>query len=381
MLDFNKILDGLPKLETLKVSNMTLDDVINLIIALEDAQNSLDTAMVELNKDNTDSGTEEEVQEEMAADIEEDSDYNPDGSKKTRLQKADERWEKRQKWEREMEEKLLKSSKKVEGFLNYCTEQISMYASIAVSLINVSNYISKLMEILEQLKIKFLNSQFVKELEAVINIVMLTIKKIGIYIKMKMSSIEYSLWAAVYGGKTTNAIAMAQAWLVPIIQAIQVGLSVITKVLDMLPSLIAVDGEGMSFFLTPKSLKATKMNIINFKQSVMDFLNQAIATAIQSIQLVQDQAAFAAKGASIASGVLASQAAGSVVLGDIKLPDITPYEVLYRGVDAIINLIPIPKPMPKIEQLNMITNPGWLLFLITGWVPAGKQSFGMMGMP
>ena len=51
-----------------------------------------------------------------------------------------------------------------------------------------------------------------------------------------------------------------------------------------------------------------------------------------------------------------------------------------KAIDFLLSQLPIPDPLPKYEKLLPI-NLGYLAWLIIGFCPAGKKSFGIPGFP
>lgn len=377
MLDFNKLFNSLPKIDNISVKMMTFDEVIEILNALDDVEESMDN----MEDEDTDIKTEQQKNQEVA-EFEENNKidkYHPDGTEKTKIEIADERWERRQKWEREFEDKFAKSMAKFEAFINKIIEDISKWVSIALTLMNIMTYLNKLFEIIEELIIKFENSPFVQELNAKIQVLMLKIKRISLKIKMKLNEIELNMWTGIYEGKCIDKIVAAQ-------QAVQIamiylnfGMTVLNNLLAMLPSMLEVTGEGLSFFLTPKSLKATQIPILNPHHSVGDILDNLTEQAITEVKNTLANSNIAIKSSNIAANVAATQAAGILSTPAVAQVEAVLMENIYKGIDFIVNLLPMPKPLPKFEQLNIVTNPGFLLFLATGWCRAGQVAFGMPG--
>ena len=55
-------------------------------------------------------------------------------------------------------------------------------------------------------------------------------------------------------------------------------------------------------------------------------------------------------------------------------------EKIIKGIEFIVQLIPIPQALPKYEKISII-NLGYVAWLLTSFELGGKRSFGMPGMP
>jgi len=179
------------------------------------------------------------------------------------------------------------------------------------------------------------------------------------------------------------AIMMAFSALCSLITIILKG---IEKILSLMPKILSVGAQSMCFFMTPKSLKKTDMTVINANSSITDKLPEAVKKTILDIQNKQQKLNIPIKVASISAGA----AAGIASIkngGKLNIPKgvcksmeyVTAYNII-SSIDNLIALLPFAEPMPKYERLS-ITNPGFLVWLITGFVPAGHKSFGIPFMP
>ena len=163
-------------------------------------------------------------------------------------------------------------------------------------------------------------------------------------------------------------------------------LKAIEKILNLLPKILSVAAQSMCFFLTPRSMKKTDMKVINANQSITDKLPESVKKTILEIQNKQNKLNIPIKVATISAGA----AAGLTSIkknGKLDIPPsvcktmeyVSAYNVM-SSIESLIALLPFAEPLPKYEKLS-ITNPGFLVWLLTGFVPAGHKSFGIPGMP
>ena len=159
-----------------------------------------------------------------------------------------------------------------------------------------------------------------------------------------------------------------------ILMGIQVALSI-------LPAMIVVPAEGMSFFLTPKSMKLTEMNVVNSSQSVIYWLPPAIMDKINDIVKSVDKINIPLKVSGIAAGALLT-ASTIATASELKVhcPDSSKLnpETILKLINEILKTLAIPQPLPKYENLSLL-NLGFLAWLLTGFCPAGQASFGLPG--
>ena len=138
--------------------------------------------------------------------------------------------------------------------------------------------------------------------------------------------------------------------------------------------------------MTPKSLKKTEMNVVNINQSITDRLGAPLKKAVMEILQAVKKANVPVKVAAIAAGAAAG--AMSIAQGkELTIPnsickslELVNHEKLSNMLNKLLAFILSADPLPKYENLS-IKNPGFLLWLMTGFLPAGKLSFGIPGMP
>lgn len=227
----------------------------------------------------------------------------------------------------------------------------------------------------------FLSQIILKDLEMIV----LQIKKLTSTIKRTIAEWTKMIlqWAtAGRGGAAIMTLILPVITLYKGISILATGiLTGVQIILDSLPSPIAVPAEGISFFMTPKSLQTTEANILNSSQSavywlpttVMDTINETIKT-VDKLNIPIKVAAISASALSIRNMIANNNDF------EINCPDLSklnPKEIL-KLIDVILKVLPIPQPLPKYENLSLL-NLGFLAWLLTGFCPAGQSSFGLPG--
>ena len=162
-------------------------------------------------------------------------------------------------------------------------------------------------------------------------------------------------------------------------------LTIIDAIVTMINStvILNVNGGCMTFFQTPKSIIKADMIIANSHQSttnsIPDPINEMISEAENKIRT--------ANGAIKKGRIIAMAAAGaaSAVGGDFEpgsfgnIPKFDP-SIIREAIMMIIQLLTDAEALPRYEKLS-ITNIRFLTFLVTGFEPAGKRTFGIPGFP
>lgn len=210
----------------------------------------------------------------------------------------------------------------------------------------------------------------------------LFVKRITVYIKRKIAEFLKKMLEACTRGLGATSMAI---FIQPILLLFQ-GISILangilmgtTIILSALPSLLAVDAEGMAFFMTPKSLQTTAMNVINANQSIVYRLPEALMQQLQNLLKQFDKLNIPIKVSAVAAGAalgaLSVRDGKDLEVGCDALKLLNPKTIL-KAIEALVSLLPLAQPLPKYEKLSF-TNIGFLVWLITGFEPAGFQSFG-----
>ena len=218
-----------------------------------------------------------------------------------------------------------------------------------------------------------------------IEIIVLYIKKIISIIKRTVAEWTKMIlqWASTgKGGAVVTALISPVILLYKGISILATGILMgIQAVLNVLPSMIVVPAEGMSFFLTPKSMKLTEMNVVNSSQSVIYWLPPAVMDKINDIVKSVDKINIPLKVSGIAAGALLT-ASTIATASELKVhcPDSSKLnpETILKLINEILKTLAIPQPLPKYENLSLL-NLGFLAWLLTGFCPAGQASFGLPG--
>lgn len=224
-------------------------------------------------------------------------------------------------------------------------------------------------------------------------IILLKIKQLVTTVKLKAAK---AMQAVVNSCMTGVGSAIAAVLLAPL-QALMLtfqGLAVIAgavlqgvqAILSLIPGILCVAAEKICLFMTPKSLKKTEMNVVNINQSITDRLGAPLKKAVMEILQAVKKANVPVKVAAIAAGAAAG--AMSIAQGkELTIPnsickslELVNPEKLSNMLNKLLAFILSADPLPKYENLS-IKNPGFLLWLMTGFLPAGKLSFGIPGMP
>ena len=162
-------------------------------------------------------------------------------------------------------------------------------------------------------------------------------------------------------------------------------LSVIDSIVTMINSvnIMNVNGAGMAFFPTPKSITKVDISISNSNQSttnnIPDSINQMISKSENQIRESNGkikQAKILSMGAAGAS----SASSGNFDAGSFgSLPKFDP-SIIRNAVNILMQMLVDADAVPRYEKLS-ISNIRFLVFLVTGFEPAGKRTFGIPGFP
>lgn len=162
-------------------------------------------------------------------------------------------------------------------------------------------------------------------------------------------------------------------------------LSVIDSIVTMINSvnIMNVNGAGMAFFPTPKSITKVDISISNSNQSttnnIPDPVNQMISKSENQIRESNGkikQAKILSMGAAGAS----SASSGNFDAGSFGcLPKFDP-SIIRNAVTILMQMLVDADAVPRYEKLS-ISNIRFLVFLVTGFEPAGKKTFGIPGFP
>ena len=162
-------------------------------------------------------------------------------------------------------------------------------------------------------------------------------------------------------------------------------LSVIDSIVTMINSvnIMNVNGAGMAFFPTPKSITKVDISISNSNQSttnnIPDSVDHMISKSENQIRESNGklkQAKILSMGAAGAS----SASSGNFDAGSFgSLPKFDP-SIIRNAVTILMQMLVDADAVPRYEKLS-ISNIRFLVFLVTGFEPAGKRTFGIPGFP
>jgi hypothetical protein len=162
-------------------------------------------------------------------------------------------------------------------------------------------------------------------------------------------------------------------------------MSVIDAIVTAINSItiMNVNGAGMAFFPTPKSIMKVDINIANSKQSTTNNIPEAIDQMITEAENKVRES----NGAIKKSKVLAMGAAGAASAPSGKfdpgsfgsLPKFDP-SIIRTAVMMLFQMLMDADAVPRYEKLS-VANIRFLVFLVTGFEPAGKNTFGIPGFP
>ena len=144
-----------------------------------------------------------------------------------------------------------------------------------------------------------------------------------------------------------------------------------------------VNGAGMAFFPTPKSISKVDINIANSNQSttnnIPDAIDQLISNAENKIREINGKAK---KAKILSMGAAGAKSATSGKFNPGSFGDIPKFDpsVIRDSVRMLLQLVTDADALPRYEMLS-VSNIRFLTFLVTGFEPAGKMTFGIPGYP
>lgn len=161
---------------------------------------------------------------------------------------------------------------------------------------------------------------------------------------------------------------------------------IIGVILNIINSVVIlnVDAAGCAFGPTPKSFMATsKMTVANSKQSTTCSIPEPIDIAISEASNQYETAKGAIKQTQVLA--MASNAASSVTGGSFNpgtFPALPKMDgtAIKQAIKLLLMSLVDAEALPRYEKLSP-TNIRFLVFLITGFEPAAKNTFGLPGFP
>jgi len=208
-------------------------------------------------------------------------------------------------------------------------------------------------------------------------------------IEITSATLIKNTYISMMSGKCTAedpTIASQISTITQVAQTVNTISTVISSILSMINAMtiMNVNGAGMAFFPTPKSITKTDINITNVNQSVTNFIPNAIDLAIeQAGQLfkknrgIEKKAKVAAMGAKAVASVSNGGVFDPGTLGKLTRFDAN---AIKNAINAILQALVCAEATPRYESLK-ISYIRFLTFLVTGFEPAGKRTFGIPGYP
>lgn len=188
------------------------------------------------------------------------------------------------------------------------------------------------------------------------------------------------------GSATNPMLAAPMVALQTVAQVVSKIMTVINFVLKFITivPIMSIDADGMCFFMTPKSLKTTKMKILNANESINntipDSVSKAITKAQQKINELNGKLKKEKVAEMAAAGASSAESGSGFDPGEFGSLERFDQKEITAATTAILNTLLDAEPIPRYERLK-ITNTRFLYWLITGFVPAGNKSFGIPGFP
>ena len=228
-----------------------------------------------------------------------------------------------------------------------------------------------------------------------IQILALKIKRLLVELSIKIAKMTRSLLIGIdnkCGSRITATLNDAVVAIMAVFKALAIAVYTIMMavklILDTMPPMISIGAESMCFFSTPKSimlgLTNVKMACTNPNNSICNRLPTTIKQTISSIEEAINISNNSIRIVMISTGAALGLACAFT---QFNIPDtlckvlkvINPQTII-KSIDLLLSHLPIPDPLPKYEKLLQI-NLGYLAWLIIGFCPAGKKTFGFPGFP
>lgn len=186
------------------------------------------------------------------------------------------------------------------------------------------------------------------------------------------------------GSALNPALAAPIAELTALAQVVNTIMQIINVIITIIASIpiMGVDAAGMCFFMTPKSFMTTKMQIMNVNRSINNTIPDPVAKTISTVQQKINEA----NGVIKKTNTAIMAAAGAATAGRDFNPGLFgtlqpfDYQTIKTATNLILMTLVDAEPVPRYEKLSIL-NIRFLVWLATGFVPAGKRSFGIPGLP
>ena len=221
------------------------------------------------------------------------------------------------------------------------------------------------------------------------NILKCQIEKLILVAKRKALEISTRVMKEFINGKGStfteplNAAISALAAAGTAINAVVESLGAILSMIENAP-ILNVKASGCCLFMTPKSMKKTDIDICNVNFSVTDLYPDFLDMSVVELVKLAEKNLGIKKKTTIASA--AAEAVSSAFDGGLKkigienLSEIPYYKQIRTMILALLETVLDADPLPRYEKLN-VANIRFLTYLVTGFEPAAKVSFGIPGYP
>lgn len=363
----------------------TEDKILSYLIVLDDFEETIDS-FKSLDDDLSSiyDDSKEKEEEEKETSTKEKSAAESNASEKEKItNKLDKAQEKTKEYVKEAQEEYSNASKSLAVIML----RVANIAKLVQKLTDMTTYIAQINKFLSGLKQEALSNPYVQYLKLNMELIELKIKK-----ELKICSKKTNKYTAKYlslflNGKCCAALSATYGALLMSLQvvvaAIQIALDAIQKGINCIPKNFTIGGEGLSFFITPKYFTGgITMPIYNMNSSMILYMSEGLTNSISELLHTPTKSNAALKSAFLAARVAAAQSQLQVGGLSPAVPKVniqSAISTLYKAVDALLALLPSPQPLPKYEKLNIFTNVGFSMWLMTGWCRAGQVAFGLPG--
>lgn len=179
-----------------------------------------------------------------------------------------------------------------------------------------------------------------------------------------------------------QGVLIALAGVAQVVNVIITALGVLLSLLDSI-TVINVKSASTALFLTPKSMMKQDISIMNVNQSTTNNIPESIDKLITTTEESIKKANGEVKKAKVAA--CASAASSSASNGNVEFQSVGDFEKfdpqkIRNLVKAIMLTLVDADAVPRYEKLS-ITNPRFMVYLITGFEPKAHASFGIPGFP
>jgi len=226
-------------------------------------------------------------------------------------------------------------------------------------------------------------------------ILKLRIKRIILVLKrlVALTCRDTLIWVLSGAGSTMtapiNSVLSALSAVGAAAQTVLTALGLLLMIIQPILDIFGIEGGGMSFFMTPKSLITAPGLAVRISQ-----INAGITTQIpEPVQKVADNAVLAVKQAysktkfAKIAAIATQGAAAAASDAGFSVPSFGPAEafdpnnikkVIHMAIEVL--LMAYAEPLPRYEKLTPV-NVRFMMHLALAWEPTAKKCFGIPGFP